>query len=115
MKIMNELVAASMLYLPINNTPNAKAIQTGKIFEYIASGRPILGIGPVDGDAASILRECNAGTMAEFSDEETIRTVLRKHLNIYFAGKERQSKPCTQFSRRNLTEQMAKILDRLKS
>lgn len=110
-EVVNELVSASLLYLPINNTPNAKAIQTGKIFEYIASGRPILGVGPVDGDAAAILRECSAGTMAPFSDEETIRTVVTGHLDNYFAGKERHSKPCRQFSRRNLTEQMAKILD----
>jgi glycosyltransferase involved in cell wall biosynthesis len=32
------LRTADLLYLPINNTPNAKAILTGKIFEYIASG-----------------------------------------------------------------------------
>ena len=112
-EIVKELFSASLLYLPINNTPNAKAIQTGKIFEYIASGRPILSIGPVDGDAASILRECNAGTMAAFSDEKTIRSVLTEHLNSYFAGKESLSKPCRQFSRRNLTQQLSQLLNEI--
>ena len=57
------LQSASILYLPINNTPNAKSIQTGKLFEYLAAGRPILGTGPADGDAAQILKECQAGEM----------------------------------------------------
>ena len=62
-QIIPLLQSASVLYLPINKTPNAKSIQTGKLFEYLAAGRPILGTGPVDGDAAQILKECHAGEM----------------------------------------------------
>ena len=75
---------ASLLYLPINNTPNAKAILTGKIFEYLAAERPILCIGPPDGDAAKIILECEAGSIADFKDlsmlKETITAFFKKHL-----------------------------------
>lgn len=44
--------SAHVILLIINRTTNNKSILTGKIFEYIASGRPILCIGPKDGDAS---------------------------------------------------------------
>lgn len=112
-RIATELMSASLLYLPINNTPNAKGIQTGKIFEYIASGRPVLGVGPVDGDAAAILEECQAGTMAGFTDEETIRSIIEKQVRSFITGPVSRSKPCEQFSRENLTRQLAGLLNSL--
>jgi glycosyltransferase involved in cell wall biosynthesis len=114
-RIASELMSAALLYLPINNTPNAKGIQTGKIFEYIASGRPVLGVGPVDGDAATILEECQAGTMAGFTDKEGIRAAIEKELRRFHSGQVRQSKPCEQFSRENLTKKLRDILDKTKN
>jgi glycosyltransferase involved in cell wall biosynthesis len=111
--LISELQAAALLYLPINNTPNAKGIQTGKIFEYIASGQPILGIGPPDGDAAAILAECRAGTMAGFDDGQAVRRALSESINDFFSGKRQRSKPCEHFTRQNLTRQLAEILDNI--
>ncbi len=43
----------------------AEGVLTGKLFEYLASGRPILCIGErADTEAARILRECGAGPIA---------------------------------------------------
>ena len=55
-EVMHEIQRSQVLLLLINNTPNAKGILTGKIFEYLGSGRPILSIGPEDGDAAIIIK-----------------------------------------------------------
>jgi glycosyltransferase involved in cell wall biosynthesis len=73
---------SSILYLPINNTPNAKGILTGKIFEYLGAERPILCIGPTDGDAANIINECDAGKTSDFNDLEG----LKKNLFNYFTA-----------------------------
>jgi glycosyltransferase involved in cell wall biosynthesis len=54
-KVIIEQSSSQVLLLFVNNSPNAKGILTGKIFEYMASGRPILAIGPKDGDTAIIL------------------------------------------------------------
>ncbi|MFC2152819.1 glycosyltransferase, partial [Bacteroidota bacterium] len=59
--VMHELMKARLLYLPINNTPNAKGIVTGKFFEYLASKRPILTIGPTEGDISKILEKTKSG------------------------------------------------------
>ncbi len=59
---------ASLLLLLVNDTPNAKLILTGKLFEYLAAQRNIICIGPKDGDAAPIANTLaqgnNAGHMA---------------------------------------------------
>ncbi len=64
----------------INNTSSAKSIITGKIFEYFAAGRPILGIGPTDGDAAMILGNSEYAKMIDWDDLEGIKDFI---LNIY--------------------------------
>ncbi len=59
------LQAADALLLLIPELPNNRGILTGKLFEYLGSGRPIWGFGPVDGDANAILRETQAGGLYE--------------------------------------------------
>ena len=49
-----------------------------KFFEYLGAGKPILLVGPLDGDAATILQECQAGfTATTASDIARILTQLR--------------------------------------
>ena len=59
------LQGADALLLLIPELPNNRGILTGKLFEYLGSGRPIWGFGPVDGDANAILRETHAGALFE--------------------------------------------------
>lgn len=73
-------IDAAILLLIINNTSSAKSIITGKIFEYFAAGRPILGIGPTDGDAARILGNSEYAKMIDWDDLQGIKDFI---LNIY--------------------------------
>ncbi|MDX1740717.1 MAG: glycosyltransferase, partial [Rhodothermales bacterium] len=63
---------ASLLLLVIPDVTKSGEIVTGKIFEYLASGRPIMGIGPPDGDAANILRESGGGLMFGHRDVDGV-------------------------------------------
>ena len=111
-QIIPLLKSASLLYLPINHTPNAKSIQTGKLFEYLAAGRPILGTGPVDGDAAEILRECKAGEMIGFADKEGVKGVLTRWAQMNKNGNLQVNSTGTdRFSRRNLAAAYAGYLE----
>ncbi len=107
--------SSHLLLLLINNTANAKGILTGKFFEYLASGRPILGVGPVDGDAAAVLKQTSAGVMVDFDDVEAAKLAIWEYYEQYRAGAlQVDASSVEQFSRRNLTKELAGLLDGLK-
>ena len=63
----------------------AAAVVPGKLYEYLASGRPVLGLGP-EGDAARLLRETGAGAMLPPGDTAAVAGVLREHVAAWAAG-----------------------------
>jgi len=103
-----------LLLLLINQSPNANGILTGKFYEYLASKRPILAVGPTDGDAAKVLRDTGAGAMVGFSDEESTYQVV---LDYYAKYKQKtltvQTESVVRFSRRSLTGELATLLNSL--
>ena len=104
-----------LLLLMPDSEPRAKGLLTGKLFEYMASGRPILCIGPEDGDAARILNETHAGTTVRFEDKSRMKEVL---LNYYQQNKETRfhdnNTSCIEkYSRKALTIEYAVLLNKL--
>jgi len=111
---MHEIQKSQVLLLLINNTPNAKGILTGKMFEYLGSGRPVLSIGPEDGDAALILKETEAGYTADYQDEETMYRIVSGYFTRYAEQKlESNTGNRLKYSRRVLTGEIASILNKL--
>lgn len=103
-----------LLLLVLNNTRTAKGILTGKFFEYMSAKRPILAVGPVDGDAAEILRESNAGTIAGYTDDELMYVHVKEAFEKFKAGRlEVNSVGIEKYSRTQLTDQLAGVLDSL--
>ncbi len=107
---------AQVLLLLINNTPNASMILTGKLFEYMAARRPILCIGPTEGDAAKILQETGCGETFDFED----RDHLKKQVLTLFDRFVQNQNLCThsdisKYSRRELTAELAKVLQEMVS
>lgn len=103
-----------LLLLVLNNTRTAKGILTGKFFEYMSAKRPVLAVGPVDGDAAEILRETNAGTIAGYNDDELMYQQVKEFYAKFKAGTlEVSSSGIEQYSRKALTRQLASVLDRV--
>lgn len=84
---VRRMKASTALLLSINNVSGARGIVPGKIYEYVASGRPILGIGPPGGDAARVLAESNAGRMFDFEDVDGVRTYLRASYEAWETGR----------------------------
>jgi len=113
---LEETAKAQILLLPLNNTPNAPGITTGKIFEYLAIKRPILCIGPSNGDCARILNETNSGKVADFGDKMKIKSILENYYELY-KNKDLfvESKGLQKFSRKNLAGEIAGLLDSITS
>lgn len=67
---------ADVLLLLLWNDPREAGVYTGKLFEYIGAGRPILAVGARDGVAARLIRERGLGIVA--SDPSLIASSLRQ-------------------------------------
>jgi glycosyltransferase involved in cell wall biosynthesis len=113
-EVIKEQLRSRVLLLLINNTPNAKLLLTGKVFEYIQTKRPILCIGPMDGDAVQLIQETNAGYCSSFKDSTSLKTNLLNLYAMFNEGKtEVESTKAEQYSRRNLTRKLAIELNRI--
>ena len=90
---------------------DTRCIIPGKLFEYMVSERPIIGIGPKDSDFATLLKETNTGVFFEYTEQERLKALLlsyyhlylEKNLKVYPVGLQ-------QYSRRSLTEKLVQIL-----
>ena len=112
-QVIEEQQKSDVLLLFVNNTPNAKGILTGKLFEYIASGRPILSIGLENGDSARILNETQSGVTVDFNDKEKMKSVIRDFVEKYNDNQliTRHNEMVEKYSRRNLTKDFVKLLN----
>jgi hypothetical protein len=87
-------------------------ILTGKFFEYLAAKRPILCLGPVDGDAAQILSETRSGVVADFGDVEKMQSNILLMYEEFRKGKLTvTSQEIDKYSRKELTKKLASVLD----
>lgn len=100
--------SGNALLLVIPDVAQANGILTGKLFEYIGAGRPIIGLGPKEGDASAILQETGAGKMFEREEEELLLQFLRQiidHAPIPAAAKRSEA-----YSRKALAQALARII-----
>lgn len=103
--------ASQVLLICVNKVPSARSVITGKVFEYLQSKRPILGIGPLDGDLAEILKETKTGQMVDFDDVKTLKKLISQLYKKYKSGNLNvASQNVAQYHRKNLTEKLAKLL-----
>ncbi|MCK4699708.1 MAG: glycosyltransferase, partial [Bacteroidales bacterium] len=103
---------ASVLLLLIPNTDNSKLIITGKLFEYLAARRPVLAIGPTDGDAAEIINDTKAGMISGFGDNNRLKNNILALYHDYKKGKlQINTGNISKYSRKNLTGELVKLLN----
>jgi len=111
-EVIDHIIKSDVLLLPLNDTPNIKGVIPGKLYEYLASRRPILCIGMVDGDSAKIIRESEAGSIFDFKDLQGIQTyLLDSIMKISAGGLESNTNIPEKYSRQHLAGEMCKILD----
>jgi glycosyltransferase involved in cell wall biosynthesis len=70
------MLNTSVLLLIIPDHQSNKSIITGKLFEYLASGKPIVCLGPADGDAAVIIEITGHGITFSYADSKGISEYL---------------------------------------
>jgi glycosyltransferase involved in cell wall biosynthesis len=104
---------ATVLLLCVNRVAGAEGIVTGKLYEYVASGRPVLGIGPPAGDAARVLGATDAGRMFGFDDVAGVVAYLRAGYDVWKSGRGLSGaapERAARYSRREQTRILADVL-----
>jgi glycosyltransferase involved in cell wall biosynthesis len=106
--------SSSLLLLVLEGYRDAEGYMPGKLFEYLATGLPILGVGPVNGDAGYLLQESGAGKMASGSDTKGICDVVMDSYRLWKTdmpvGTGRSAPEV--FTRKSITGKLIALLDR---
>jgi glycosyltransferase involved in cell wall biosynthesis len=105
---------AQVLLLLIPNVEKSEGILTGKLFEYLTAKRPILAIGPENGDLSEILKSTNAGVVIGFNNKEKLRIEICTLYQQYKTGSLKvNSKNIEQFHRKELTKNLSILIKSL--
>lgn len=106
--------SASILILPLRNDPLYWPILPGKLFEYLASRRPILGIGQEDGAMARVIGDAKAGITADWDNEAAVKAFLEQAFKHHLDGGVPETKGnIGQYSRRATTHELAALLSKV--
>jgi glycosyltransferase involved in cell wall biosynthesis len=105
------MCSSSMLILIIPETPLNNCITPGKVFEYIASRKPVIYIGPEDGDAAYHLRKCGQKGFFGGNDHAEMAEYI---MNVMVSGKKLTLREHPEYSRRMLAHELSEILNKLR-
>lgn len=112
---VHRMVTSALLLFVIPDCPNNEGILTGKLFDYMRARKPILGIGPPEGDAAAILRETGSGVILDYGDVASIKEHVRQ---VYHAWREGGASVLPDparivpYSREALTQRLADVFSR---
>ncbi|MGE5349209.1 MAG: glycosyltransferase family 4 protein [Actinomycetota bacterium] len=107
---IRHMMNSSMLLLIIPDHRSNRSILTGKIFEYLATEKPILLLGPEDGDAARLLKLCGYQGIFDYNDVQGIRDFI---IRVAEGRTLKRSGHHLEYSRRALSVKLGEILDRL--
>lgn len=104
--------SSSVLLMVLTGYKDAEGFLPGKLFEYFATGLPILAVGPVSGDAAKLLQETGSGVMLESNDQAGIQKTLRDLYTKWQRLPQPDVNPvkAPRFSRKEITGQLVNIL-----
>jgi len=108
-KSIEYLFRSDVLLLVIPKVKNNLGILTGKFFEYLASQKPILAIGPTDGDLAKIIQETQCGELFDYEDSKGMLRFIQETLVL--PKTTIKTEPATQYSRKELTRKITKLFE----
>ena len=93
------------------DSEETRGIIPGKLFEYLASGNPILAIGPEKWDAQKIISETEAGKIFPYHDNSGIKNYILSLFQKFLNNEEMiNSHDIDQYHRKSLTGKLANLI-----
>jgi glycosyltransferase involved in cell wall biosynthesis len=104
-KAVEFMLNSEILLLIIPETKENKGILTGKIFEYLGAKKPVIYIGPPNGDAVKILSGVTQTLINDYSEIKPLNEFLSNSSNQKFKGISPEI-----YSRKSLTEKLVNLI-----
>jgi glycosyltransferase involved in cell wall biosynthesis len=115
-KCLDLMVNSHILLLIVASEGNKTAgIVTGKLFEYLVSGRPVLALAAKEGIVANIIQSANAGVVVS-SNVEAIKDAILDFYEQWATGKLSSTTDMSsieKYNRKVLTHKLAQIFEKL--
>lgn len=114
--VLKEMKQSSINLLILPDTEESKGIYSGKIFDYILSEKPILGIMPLGGVASELINSKKIGIAVEYNDLDAIRNFIEETYVSWKNGTDLNTSAisiCNEFDRINLTKRLSDVFDEL--
>lgn len=114
--VLKEMKKASINLVILPNTEESKGIYTGKIFDYILSEKPILGIMPLGGVASELINSKKIGVAVDYNDLDGVRDFIEKTYLTWKSGKNLNTSAvtiCNDFDRKILTKKLSDVFNEL--
>ena len=109
--------AQALLLLITIEGSKGERILTGKLFEYLASRKPIIALVPENGLAANVIKSLNAGTVVSPRDVQRVKKVIASYFDQWMEEKLSEAMDVTSnitlYNRKVLTGKLARIFDKL--
>lgn len=100
--------------LIIGKGEKKKSVYTGKVFEYLRLGKPILSLAPNDGVVSKLLKETGTGYNCEIDDVNSIENILTDLYSKWQTNDEeiyRCNDGIEKYERKNLTHDLVDIFE----
>lgn len=109
--VLNYLAGAQLQFMTFDRSVDIA--YSGKLFDYIGIGKPILGLLP-EGIAAKLIRERELGRVVPLEDPEGLAQAISIYYEAWLAQDSKvfetgSRERCSEFSRVNLAQQLAAL------
>lgn len=114
-KALKLMAKSTILLLLLNKQANAQGRMPGKLFEYLATQRPILSFGPIPSDVQQIIEESKSGFYCEYEAAQLIKhhlLALHKQYQLGQLNKKINSN-IAPYSIKVLTRKVSNYLDEI--
>lgn len=112
---LRNMMASDAMLLIEGGGPGSEAFYTGKIFEYIQTGNPILAVIPEKGAAAMLIHSTRTGIVCDWAD---IKAIEKGFLDMYESWKKDESminpdhEQIARYDRKALTRSLAELFNK---
>lgn len=108
---LNAQKKSQILLLVEIDAVDTQGIIAGKLFEYMAAQRPILGFGPKNWEVADIVKETNTGVVFDYQDQTSLKNLLLFWFEEYLQNRLHvTANGIEKYSRRELTRELAEYI-----